>query len=462
MGYKIRQFEAERRFCDHLTLDALAGVITPEAIAAALCETGRSEHRHRKLTFAATVMLTIAMNLFTDESVAGVFARLAQGLRLLWTDPDLALPRDSALSMRRSQVGPRPLVALFRCLCRPIATEATPGAFVSGLRIMALDGSRELVADTPENAAAFGKSSNARGLSAFPQIHGVYLVECGTHATVDAGLWPCTTNERVGALRLLRSMDAGMLVLMDCGFYGFRLIAAIARRGAEVLCRMPGHVKPALVNRLSDGSVLARITDSDVREPGPDDQMVARVITYTIPDPKRPEQRKTCRLLTTLLDEIAWPALELVCLYHERWEIELVFDEIDTHQRLVTRPMRSLKPLGVIQEFYALLIAHFAVRSLMHEAGVRVGLDPRRLSFVAALRIVRQAIPEFHMVAPEQRDQLYARLLRDIARTRVPQRRNRRNPRVVKRQQSKFKRKRPLHNEWPPPSAPFRELVVLI
>jgi hypothetical protein len=461
MRYSIRQLDEEHRFCDCLTLDALVGVVTPTAIDEALRETGRRHQRHRKLTFAATVLLTIAMNIFTDESVGGVFARLAQGLRLLWADPDLALPRDSALSMRRYQLGPRPLVALFRRICRPIATEATTGAFVSGLRVMALDGSKEVVPDTVENAAAFGKSSNAKGLSAFPHIHGVYLVECATHAIVDAGLWSCNTNERTGAFRLVRSIDAGMLVLMDAGFYGFRLIAALARRGAEVLCRMPGHIKPTFVELLSDGSVLAKITDSDVKKPGPDDEMVARVITYTVPDPKHPEQRTTCRLLTTLLDEIAWPALEIVCLYHERWEIELVFDEIGTHQRLVSRPLRSLLPLGVIQEFYALLIAHFVIRFLMHQAGMQAGVDPRRLSFVAALRSVRQAIPEFQIVAPEQHGQLYGRLLRDIARARLPERPTRRNPRVVKRQQSKFKRKRPVHRASPPPPLPFRDLVIL-
>ena len=462
MRYSIRHLEDEQRFCDHVTLDALVGVVTPEAVDEVLRETGRSHQRHRKLTFAAIVLLTIAMNIFTEESVGGVFARLAQGLRLLWPDPDLALPRDAALSMRRYQLGPRPLVALFRRISRPIATQATEGAFVSGLRVMAFDGSKELVPDTAENTAAFGKTSNAKGQSAFPQIHGIYLVECATHAIVDAGLWPANTNERTGAFRLLRSVHDQMLVLMDCGFYGFRLIAAITHRGAKLLCRMPGHVKPKLIDRLSDGSVLARITDSDVKKPGPDDQMVARVITYTIPDPKQPEQRKTCRLLTTLVDEIAWPALTLVCLYHERWEIELVFDEIDTHQRLVSRPLRSLLPLGVIQEFYALLIAHFAIRFLMHQAGVQAGVDPRRLSFVAALRIVKQAIPEFQIVAPQQHDELYARLLRDIARARLPERRVRRNPRVVKRQQSKFKRKRPVHLASPPPTLPFRELVILI
>ena len=351
MRYSIRQIGAGRRFCDLLTLDALAGLITPELIEQALAETGRRHCRQRKLTFAATLLLTIAMNIFTEESIGDVFARLAQGVRLLWPDPDLALPRDSALSARRYQLGPRPLVAVFRRLARPIATPATPGAFAYGLRLMALDGSKELVADTPENASTFGKSSNAAGHSAFPQIHGVYLVECATHAIVDAGLWPCNTNERTGAHRLLRSVHAGMLVLLDSGFYGFRLINALRARGAAVLGRMPGHVKPELVRALSDGSVLASITDSGVVRPGEGDRLVVRVITYTVPDPRRPERRKRCRLVTTLLEEAACPALELVCLYHERWEVELVFDEIDTHQRLVGRPLRSLLPVGVVQEF---------------------------------------------------------------------------------------------------------------
>lgn len=462
MPFSIRQFDAEQRFCDHLSLDLFAHVIAPDLIRDALETTVRRPTRHRKLTPAATLLLTIALNLFTDESVADVFARLARGLRFVWPDPDLALPSDSALSQRRYQLGARPLAALFRSLCRPIASEATTGAFAYGLRLMALDASKERLADTPSNEAAFGRSSNAKGASPFPHLHGVYLVECATHAIVDAGIWRCSTNERRGAWRLLRSIQDRMLVLMDSGFYSCRLLQALQARGAQVLGRMPGQVKPTLVRTLSDGSALAQIAPARIKRPSARDRMTVRVIRYTVPDAKRPGRRTTCRLVTTLVDEVAYPAVELVCLYHERWEIELVFDEIDTHQRVVGRPMRSLRSVGVVQEFYALLIAHYAVRYLMHEAGVEAEVDPRRLSFVGALRVIREAVAEFQMAAASEHERLYARMLRDIARKQLPQRRNRQNPRVVKRQQSRFLTKRAEHRAWPQPPRPFRDLVLLI
>jgi hypothetical protein len=168
------------------------------------------------------------------------------------------------------------------------------------------------------------------------------------------------------------------------------------------------------------------------------------------------------RLVTTLLDPAAAPALDLICTYHERWEVELTVDEVDTHQRLAGRPLRSRRPVGVVQELYALLLAHYAVRALMHEAACQAGVDPDRLSFIHAVRVIHDAIPEFQMTAPAEHPRLYARLLRDIAQGRLPPRRNRSHPRVVKRKLSKFRLKRPEHTHWPQPSGPFRAAVALI
>lgn len=124
--------------------------------------------------------------------------------------------------------------------------------------------------------------------------------------------------------------------------------------------------------------------------------------------------------------------------------------------------MRSLKPVGVIQELYALLIAHYVVRYLMHEAALQAELDPDRLSFTHAVQVIQDAIPEFQMTAPGQLPQLYARLLQDIADQPLPERKRRSNPRVVKRKMSNFRLKRPEHHHWPQPSCSFREAVALI
>ena len=191
-------------------------------------------------------------------------------------------------------------------------------------------------------------------------------------------------------------------------------------------------------------------------------RLLVRIIEYTITDPALPGFGEVHRLATTLLDYRRYAALELACCYHERWEIELVIDEVDDHQRLAGRPLRSLKPVGVIQELYALLIAHYAVRFTMHEAACLAAVDPDQLSFTHALQVIQEAISEFQMTAPELLPHLYQRMLRDIAAGRLPKRRLRTNPRVVKRKMSKFHLKRPEHYHWPQPTRSFREAVLLI
>ena len=326
---------------------------------------------------------------------------------------------------------------------------------------MAVDGTSEDVPDTPANAAYFGRHTSARGASAFPQVQGVYLVECGSHAVVDAGFWPCHTSERVGGFRVLRSVGRGMLVMWDRGFHDFDMLVAVRGRGAHVLSRLPAGVKPLPLRSLPDGSVLAYLLPSEDQRRRRGERILVRVITYTITDPALPGYGEEHRVITTLLKWRLAPAHDVACAYHERWEIEIVIDEIDTHQRLVGRTLRSLTPVGVIQELYGVLLAHYAVRVLMHEAAVQADLDPDRLSFVHALEIVRDAVAEFQMIAPAQQRELYERMLRDIAAKRLPERRLRSNARVVKRKMSNFKLKRPEHYQPPKPQGTFRDAVVV-
>lgn len=461
MGFKIREMNAEGKFSQALTVEALSRAIPQDTIRAVLQQAVAGQTRERKLSLPLVVWLVIALHLYTTLPISGVLAKLARGLRLLWPDPLIVLPTDSALTYRRYQVGARPLALLFRQVCHPIATQATRGAFLFGLRLMALDGTVEDVPDTPANAAVFGRQIAERGASAFPQVQVVYLAECGTHAIIDAGFWPYHTSERVGGFRLLRRVQEGMLVLWDRGFHDYEMIVATRRRNAHVLSRLPGNVKPQHLRTLSDGSVLAALRPSDYQRRKRGEHLLVRVIPYTITDPALPGYGETYRVLTTLLDPQQAPAYELACAYHERWEIELVVDEVDTHQRLAGRTLRSLKPVGVIQELYGLLLAHYAVRVLMHEAALQADLDPDRLSFVHALEVVRDAVPEFQLVVPEQLPLLYARLLLDITAKRLPERRHRSNPRVVKRKMSNFKLKRAEHQQPPKPHGSFRDAIII-
>lgn len=462
MGFRLRVIDSESKFSKALSLEAMARPVPLSVIQAVVAEHGASESRERKLNASLTVLLVIAMSLYAHLSIGHVLRKLAAGLRYIWPDPDTVVAGDGAISYRRYQLGARPVVALFHRVCRPIATPQTRGAFAFGLRLMAIDGTVEEVPDTPANAAAFGRHHGSRGPAAFPQVLGVYLAECGTHAIVDAGFWPCHTGEHKGARRLLRSVQPGMLVMWDRGLYSYPLLAGVVQRGGQVLARLASNVRPQRVRPLPDGSYLAQVYPSGTRRRLPEEALTVRVVEYTVSDPALVGYGQTHRLITTLLDAQAYPALELVWAYHERWEIETTIDEQDTHQRLVPGPLRSLRPVGVIQELYGLLIAHYVVRYLMHEAALQADVDPDRISFVGALRLLQDAVPEFQMTAPEQLPELHDRLLRDMARKLLPPRRQRCNPRVVKRKLSNYKRKRPEHYHWPQPSGTFREAMTLI
>jgi hypothetical protein len=348
MPFRIRTIRGQRNLCDEIDFSAVLRVASMRRVRAALERTAAREDRHRKLPYSAVVLLLIAMTLYAECSIQDVLKRVARPLRFIWRDPDEPMVRDSAFTYRRYALGARPLQALFHDVCRPLATPDTPGAFRFGLRVMAIDGTVEDVPNTPDNERAFGRSQG-RGPSGFVQVRCVYLAECGTHAVVDAGFWPCATSEWTGAWRMLRSVDEGMLVLLDRLFYAYDDVRAIRDRRAQVLVRLKAGIRVEPVRALRDGSRLARIQPplrgaGDQARRAAGEHLLVRVITYRYENPDTPGTFVTARLLTTLLDPKLAPALELVSCYHERWEIELIIDELDTHQRLAGRPLRSKKP----------------------------------------------------------------------------------------------------------------------
>jgi len=456
MGYRIRPIEPEGQFCKQVTMDVIDQVVPVSTIQSIIEECGVVEQRVRKLPALLTVVLCIGMSLLSEVSLGYVLVRLVRGSRLLNDVGVDELATKGSISKARYRLGAKPLEVLFKRVCRPIATPQTPGAFAYGLRLVAVDGTVEDVADTPANAAYFGRHTGGRGDGAFPQVQGVYLCECGTHVIFDAALCHCHVGEQTGARRVLRSLTEGMLAMWDRGLFSFDMVAQARQRGAHVLCRLPNSVQPRYVCRLPDGSYLAYIYPSDPKRRQAGEHLLVRIIEYTIDDPNRPAHGQIHRLLTTLLDPLHYPARDLVILYHERWEIEVTIDEIDTHQRLLPRPLRSLKPVGVIQEFYGLLIAHFIIRTLMHQAALEYQLDPDRLSFINSARLICDALADFQLIHPDDHPALWSRLLKDITSFRLPPRENRINPRVVKRKMSKFLKKRPEHFH-PPRPLPFRD-----
>jgi hypothetical protein len=458
----LRQLDTERKFCQQIELSALQEVISTQTIRTVLEECGKKAKRERKLCAEAIVWVLIAMNLFSHLSLGMVLEKIAYGLRLLWPGSEEVLPGESALTYRRYQLGVRPLVALFRQICIPMANSDTPGAFAFGLRLMALDGHVTNLPDTPEIAAYFGRPKTGRGEAAWPQVQGVYLSECGTHAVVDVGFWPIQTSERATAKRLLRSVAEGMLLMWDRGLHSYAHIAAALARGAQVLVRLPAHVKPRLLGRLEDGSWLVWLEPPDKEDRANGEGLLLRMIVYTLTDPHRPGFAETHRLLTSLLDHNTAPGEELACVYHQRWEEELTFDEIEIHQQRPDTLLRSRKPMGVLQELYALLLAHYAVRFLMFQAAKKAQIAPNRLSFTRSLEVIEMATSVICLVAPEEIASFYERLLYDLARKPLPERRLRTNPRVVKRKMSNFNVKRAGMQPSPSRLKPFAETVLLI
>ena len=462
MGFKIRCLDRDAKLPEQSLLEGLERAIPYTTIQEVVATYQLTRQRCRKLSAEMGLLMAVAMNLWARQSLGRVLIKMIKGFRFIWPDETMQAATKGAISQLRYEVGAAPVVELFHRICTPMATEETPGAFLFGYRMMAIDGTVEEVPDTPDNARVFGRSNGGRGESAFPLVRGVYLMEVGTHGIVDAGFWPYHTSERVGALRVLRSVEEGMLVMWDRGLHSFDMILRTRQQQAHFLGRVPASVDLKPVCFLSDGSYLAFLRPSDYARRKAGERLLVRVVEYTIDDPTLPGYGERHVLITSLLDENTAPALTLAQAYHERWEIELAIDEMDTHQRLAAQPLRSKKPVGIIQELYGLLLAHYAVRKLMHEAANQEHMDPDRLSFINALELICDAIPEFQMSAPEEHDRLYQRLLQDIRQHRLPERDHRCTPRVVKRKMSKFPRKRPIHQQRLQPHRPFRDSIVML
>jgi len=461
----LRPLPSTPRLDEVAVFDALERVLPRATLRAVLVERRARAPRCRKLPAELALLLAVSMALYPHEALERVLGKLLRGLRLLClhrrASPFEAATK-GAICQARYRLGARPLARLFRQVCRPLATPSTPGAFLFDLRTMALDSTLEALPDTPANARAFGRPANQHGAVGFPLVRGVYLLECGTHAVVDAGFWPAAVSEHRGARRLLRSITPGMLVLWDCGLHSAELITAVHQRGAHVLSRVPSGVRLPVAEPLADGSYLAWLTTGKDWARRRHRRRLVRVVAYTLTDPARPGTGQRHRLLTTLLDPSQAPATDLVVGYHARWEIEVSLDEQATHLRQARPRLRSHKPLGVLQELYGLLLAHYAVRATMAEAAAEADLDPRRLSFVHAVQLITDALPEFQLVAPAVHPALYARLLADLRRHQLPPRADRQNPRVLRFRRRKYPPKRPAHTPWPQPTKPFRQAIQLL
>jgi len=388
------------RITDHVSLGVITKTFPLERVRAAVAATGKSSVRERDLPAHVIVYYAIALALYMQSSYREVLRCLLEGLQWL-KNPTLALPRvsgSSGISQARARVGWQPLRQLHDEVVKPIAVAATRGAWYRQWRLVSLDGSTMDVADQALNEQAFGRPGASRGSSAYPQFRFVSLVESGTHVLFGTRMGPCHTGENTLAKEVLGALDGTMLCLCDRGFFGYEMWRQALATKAQLLWRIKKNAVLPCDKRLADGSYLSRIYASNKDSKRQANAIQVRVIEYRLHGVA--EAEPIYRLVTSVLDPQQGPAQELAALYHERWEIETAFDELKTHLRGAKIVLRSKTPDLVRQEFYGLLMAHFAVRALMHEAALKDDEDPDRLSFLHAVRVVRRKLAAFNAIPP--------------------------------------------------------------
>jgi len=388
------------RLTDHISLGVIARSFPRKTVDQVLEETGRCSERQRSLPAHVMVYYVIAMALYMQVAYREVLRCLLEGLRwLLGPEVELSVAGKSGISQARTRLGYEPLELLYERIVAPIAVEKTQGAWYRGWRLVSLDGTTMAVADTAANEQAFGRPGQSRGRAAQPLVRLVSLVENGTHVLFGARMADYHTGETTLAEQVVPHLHRGMLCIADRNFFSLQLWRQAQAKGAELLWRVKKNMLLPCVRRLPDGSYLSRIYPS-LRDRRHDINSVqVRVVEYVLDGVEDAEP--IYRLITSILDPKKAPAEELAALYHERWEIETAFDEFKTHLRggagIV---LRSKRPDLVLQELYGLLLAHFAIRGLMHEAALEHKRDPDELSFTHAVRVIRRTLPMFSALSP--------------------------------------------------------------
>lgn len=432
---------------------AIKKILPLSKVDSILCKHNPDRRRCSKCPATMMVWFVVAISLFGDDCYRQVFKSLHRYRRK-------STPTTGALSLARGRLGIAVMRKTFLDVVRCLCGQDIDGAFYHGMKLIAVDGFVLDLPDTDANRAAFGKPKNGSSEGAFPQARVLALCEISSHVIFAFLTKPIRCGEVTMARYLYRFLPPGSLLTFDINFFAYDLVKRITEGKSHFLGRSKtGRIlKPIKV--LCDGSYLAKIYATDYDRTKDRNGTIIRVIDYTLDDPQRVGHHEQHRLVTSLLDATTHGATRLIDLYHERWEEEIAIDEIKTHQRTLAT-LRSLTPAGVVQEIYGMLVAHFVIRKTMFEAAKRAGVPPQRISFTGAMKVLRGRLHE----VPRGRIGIarwYTDLIDEISDEVLPRRRNRINPRVIKKTQSKWPRARPEHRKLPKLEKKFLEAVVML
>jgi len=401
------------RLTDRISIGGLTRVVPRALVNEVLAETRRREKRTRLLAAHVVVYFVMAMAIFRD-GYEEVMRRLTGGLVFMraWSQ-DWSVPTTGAISQARERLGEAPVKLLFERVAAPLAAPGAPEAWLGHRRLMAIDGVKIDAPDTAANLAWLGRPGGTTRRP-FPQVQVLGLGECGTHAVVAAQIGTLGAGERELAAGLLEATGPGMLVIADRGFFSFEFWRDCLLTGADLLFRVPAGLRLPVLQTLPDGSYLSevhmhkvrgsgfRIPLAEASDPRNATHIPVRVIEYTVSPGQAGGTPETFRLITTIMDPDDVTAVELAAAYAQRWEYEISLREIETQMLEPGGGLRSKSPELLRQELWGLLLAHFAIRSLMAEAAAAAGLDPDRLSFMRSISLVRRQVTDQAAFSPRK------------------------------------------------------------
>lgn len=373
----------------------------PVALVESILEdTGRQSLRRRKLPATEMMYFVVALGLFFSDGCREVLRRVIRRTRAAWPEEFDEVSTESAICQARTRLGSRPVAQMYNAVARPIATRASVGAWYRRWRLVTIDGTLLDVADSAKNERAFHRPGVSFGSAAYPQLRIVTLLENGTHVLFGAAIGGSQTGEKTLATTVVQRLPSDALCLADRGFFGYPLWCAALATGAQLLWRVPSNLVLPRLRELKDGSYLTKIYPSPNHRRDDRDGVPVRVISFEIGPRGKAEPY---RLLCSIVDPKHAPAIQLANLYAKRWTVETTFAELKTRLRGASMVIRSRTPEHVRQDVFGMLLAHFGVRAIMHEAALAQRVEPAELSFVQALRIIHRNLPEFVSFPPSVR-----------------------------------------------------------